>query len=109
MNATTLKALEASIRHWERMRDGKRHIMGTGDYKWPEMPVAEHCALCRLFLIGVEMSDSCVGCPVNDAGHRHCRNTPYEQAHLEHQRNGQSASFRAAAAREVEFLRGLLP
>ena len=106
MNATTLKAREASIRHWERMRDGRRRIVGKRGEQELEAPFAPHCALCRRFREG-----GCAGCPVADStGVSHCEGTPYDEAYGAWHRNGpDSPEFRAAAAREVKFLRGLLP
>ena len=106
MNATTRKALEASIRHWERMRDGKRRMVGPRNNQGVEVPEAPDCALCRRF-----RGDDCVGCPVADStGVTHCDNTPYDAADTAWDAYGiESRQFILAADREVEFLRGLLP
>lgn len=99
MNAQTLKALRASIAHWERLASGKRRA--------GEIPGWRHCALCRSYL---ENSPYCLGCPVADAGHKRCVGTPYVRADIQAFRYGlNSSEFKSAAAKELAFLRGLLP
>ena len=104
MNSKTLKALQASIRHWERMRDGKRRKMrddaaGTMEL---EMPIGQHCGLCRA-------TEDCDDCPVASYGSA-CENTPFYEAEFAfHQAGPNSDEFKLEANKEVEFLKSLLP
>ena len=103
MDQTTLTALQASIAHWERLRDGKtlpdEGIGGT------------HCALCQAFLQIGSFTPSCEGCPVKEGtGFRYCNETPYLEAARAYGLNGPtSLEFSAAASDMVDFLTNLLP
>ena len=91
-----VKALKASIRHWERLAGGKRREdEGIG-------PV--HCALCRAYSTNGS-------CPIAEyTGVDGCGNTPYGEADETEEEFGlDSPEFLAAAAKELKFLRGLLP
>ena len=103
MNATTLKALKASIRKWERNARAKT----PEEYKTK----GSDCALCVLFPMS-----SCGSCPVaNKTGYSDCVGTPYYDARAaamdwaifrtEQERN----AAHAAAREEVAFLKSLLP
>lgn len=100
MPAATLKALKASIAHWRRMADGKAH--------GGEEPYGEHCALCDMFL---NEFNRCTGCPVaTRTGEIDCNNTPYWKARNAWDDYGRdSKHFRAAARKELAFLKSLLP
>lgn len=100
MNKSTAKALEASIRHWERMRDGKRVMMkGFEGYLVREKPSSYNCHLCRLFI-----KEDCKECPIGNG----CRHTPYYGAHRAFCRQGPGTKkFKAAAAKMVKFLESL--
>lgn len=65
MNAETLQAMNESVAHWERMESGRRLPC--------ESHMSESCALCQQFCI---KNDSCVGCPIKDAGFDHCGPNP---------------------------------
>lgn len=94
----TLEALRGSIAKWEARAAGEKKSAGPAS-----------CPLCRLFNNSdTEEDDMCKGCPVYDAGHRWCENTPYEdfQVALWNERDEERL---AAAQREVDFLKSLLP
>ena len=96
MNAKVRKALESSIRHWERNVTGRTHTIGP-----------EHCALCRLFYY----KKACVGCPVRArTGKSHCSDSPYAAAGKAHAKfGGDSIQFRGKALEELRFLESLRP
>lgn len=91
--------LEASIKHWETMRDS---------YAVPRLHYAD-CALCTVH-------PKCDGCPVAlSTGETNCYGTPYYAAldawfdwakspHSPHRRK----EWRKEAQNEIDFLRGLL-
>ena len=96
MTPKTRKALEASIKHWERNVTGRTTTISS-----------EHCALCRLFL-----DAGCKGCPVsNYTGKDICRGTPYvEIARMDDKNeNLNSLKFRSLAFKELRFLESLQP
>lgn len=103
MNPSTLKALEQSIEHWERLANGK--------FADNETPTADHCALCKLFFENREEEDRCKGCPVyNRTGFTSCFETPYGDAYNAFDDYGlDSESFKDAAHKELAFLKTLLP
>lgn len=87
-SASALKALDASIAHWNRLATNTATI--------GERPSAHHCALCQKF----NKSDgACKGCPVvHKTGQPYCRSTPYTDARIEYDWAGESSeSFLAAA------------
>lgn len=98
MTKETLKALKESIAHWKRLAGGKQregeHIGLTC------------CALCIRF-----WDHDCIGCPVRDkTGRAKCSRTPYSAVEKMRDRFGlDSEEFKAAAAKELEFLKSLLP
>jgi len=101
MKQETREALQASIAHWIRMRDGERiEIDGELEY-----PTGVHCALCQMFNHG-----GCIGCPVAErTGLSGCGSTPFLLASIAWIDFGpDSAKFRKAAAKEVAFLESLL-
>lgn len=62
-----VKALKASIQHWEAYANGNGATEGYPD--------AGSCALCGLF-----MQDNCKGCPVvQTTGAIYCFKTPYKR------------------------------
>lgn len=110
MNKKTAKALEQSIRHWERMAAGSQKKMlnyGTGNYE-DEEPTEEFCALCRLFT-SERGDDDCAECPVfKSSNQTSCEGTPYIEAYKARNIYGiDSPEFKAAATKEVEFLKSL--
>lgn len=106
MTPETLEALKASIAKWERNTKAKH----PDDFK-----IARHdCALCDMFWFG-----QCEGCPVSyNTGATRCYGTPYEAA-ANARDEWDDAEFdddsverrkaRAAARKEVAFLKSLLP
>jgi hypothetical protein len=96
-----IRALDQSIEHWERLASGKRR---AGEHIG-----SEHCALCKLFLFKLSFG-VCSGCPIaEDTGLRWCAGTPFKAAvESEYAAGLDSTSFRAAARRELRYLRGLL-
>ena len=103
MKPATLKALRASIAHWERF--------ASGNSRPNESPGTLYCALCRRFNGKTKETDlDCKGCPVYaKTGLTYCDATPYEQASEEWDENGDSGDFRNMALLELKFLRSLLP
>jgi hypothetical protein len=98
MNTKTLKALNDSIAHWERMRDNP-----NGE----DRPGRRQCALCGLF--NRNFADGCAGCPVKaKTGEVGCAGTPYEHANAIFG-FGANRSWRKAAQAEINFLKSLLP
>lgn len=102
----TLKALNESIAHWERMASGDR-LPG-------ERVGHKHCALCRLFQPGYDTGEpDCWGCPVErKTGKQYCEGTPYQNVLRALARDAgsyESKDFKAAAAAERDFLKSLLP
>ena len=95
MTPRVRKALEASIKHWERNVTGKTSTIGS-----------KNCALCRLFI-----TKDCVGCPVrNRTGKPFCDGSPYPIANkMGNQYGYDSLRFRQAALRELRFLESLRP
>ena len=100
MKTETLKALKDSIAHWTRM--------ATGKSKLGEIPGPDHCALCVLFN---RKPNYCNGCPVAaKTKAASCTWTPYGEAEKEHKNHGKSSPiFKAAAMKELNFLKSLLP
>jgi len=105
MDAKTETALRASIKHWEE------NVAAAT----PEEASTEpgDCALCHKFCR--DYYDHCVGCPIFEkTGMKFCDGTPYEDAYsaLRDWTDGRvydESAFRAAAQRELDFLRSLLP
>jgi hypothetical protein len=95
MDERSLTALQKSIRHWERNAAGS--FDGIGTYA---------CALCELFY-----SDLCFDCPVYEkTGQSACVGTPLTGVNEAFEIHGpQSDEFRAAAQKEIDFLKSLLP
>ena len=100
MERKTLNALKKSIKHWElnARRKAANAVIGPSS-----------CALCRLFNNdGTPGDDLCRGCPVYArTGYVFCLGTPFLKAH-EARYCGDTA-WRAAARKEVAFLKSLLP
>lgn len=98
MNAKTLRALQGSIRKWEKI------LLGTGTDLGHN-----NCPLCKLF-----HKHDCKGCPVQEeTGQRWCAGTPYEAWSDAQQLVGDKPSRNKnklfEARRELDFLRSLLP
>ncbi len=93
----TVKALNQSIRHWDRHAKGKA-AEDEGIY-------CDDCALCGLFL----KSPACEGCPVSKrSGLPYCKGTPWREAenHYGGHRHSseESDDFREAAAKMRDYL-----
>jgi hypothetical protein len=101
MDARTAKALEDSIKHWEQ---------NVAAEKLEDTKIGpENCALCGLFNMphAASQGTSCVGCPVMDrTGQNFCKGSPYDQVELADDARDFNA-FRAAAQRELDFLKSL--
>lgn len=94
MKPEVLEALEDSIAHWERMRDGT-----AAEH---EIPNVVSCALCVLFFY-----NDCDGCPVKEkTKHILCRRTPYRNASM---CKSDDPKWHELHDAEVQFLRSLLP
>ncbi len=99
MEKITLKALRQSIQHWERMV--KNGYLGA------DQPTGGQCALCRRFDGACMLKGE--KCPVYEvAGRWGCTSTPFNAACDAWERNDADA-FKAAAQKEVDFLKSLLP
>lgn len=95
MTAKTAKALEESIAHWARMAVGT-----MGD---KESIFSKDCPLYKLYL-----DKGCIGCPVSkNTGHWMCRKTPWQAAHDSSYEGYNTPEFRAAAMRQLAFLKSL--
>jgi len=96
MNKKQKKALEESIKHWERMRD---------DPDCGEEPLDGDCACCKLYY-----ESDCIECPIfafTDA--LYCNNTPYVKAYRYWRYRGpESKLFKRWAQKEVDFLNKVL-
>lgn len=99
MTKTTLKLLKRAIAHWWRMANGKS--------KRGELPEGEQCDLCVRFMV----AGNCTGCPVKQkTGENLCADTPFHDAWSAYVLKGKgSAAFKAAAKKELAFLKSLLP
>lgn len=104
MDPKTLRALKASIAHWEQNATAET---------FGEVRIGvSTCALCALF-----SRKRCAKCPVRLAtGVIGCSRSPYDNAsdarsEWEHDPGNPTfaEAFRAAARKEVEFLKSLLP
>lgn len=96
MNAKTLKALKASIRHWERMKKKRDSLK--------ESPKSSHCPLCQ-----ITDPYSCEGCPVYEKTRsENCLDTPWVTANKVFY-HGTNKEWRIAAQKEIDFLKSLLP
>ena len=93
MNKKTLKALEGSIRKWEKIVDG------SGEDRGPH-----NCPFCELFF----WENHCVGCPVEAAiGKKSCHGTPYHD--FLDARSHAGDEERKQASNMLSFLKSLLP
>lgn len=107
MRPKTLKALQASIAHWEQnVAAGHPNEASTHGLD---------CALCGEFAWQDEVA-LCEGCPVKKrTGYSTCYGTPYYGARFalnewhENPRAKYRDAFREKAQEELEFLRSLLP
>ena len=112
MNTETLNALNESIAHWERMRDGDPTFL-------VEVPYSSDCPLCELFEIPGEGEGTtlCEGCPVRKrAGFQCCQGTPwlraakaFDDARHQPEDSEEMEQWRTAAEAMITFLRSLLP
>lgn len=106
MNKKTLKALNESIAKWERNAKAET----PANY----LTTPADCPLCELFF---GYPKYCEGCPVAECtGEAVCDGSPYDDAAkagknwTDHpQSNAYRYAARAAARKEVRFLRSLLP
>jgi hypothetical protein len=98
MDAETLEALNGSIRKWEAI------VAGTGADSGPD-----NCPLCLRFHVDyrTDGGTGCSGCPVAEAGYRHCAGSPYDD-YCDTPRALPDA-VQAAAEKELAFLQSLLP
>lgn len=93
-------ALEESIAHWERLAAGTQAA--------DETVSSYSCALCREFFA---VNRRCDGCPVDDRTGAGCTDdSPWLEAYWSANHYGiNSPEFRAAAQRELDFLKSLRP
>ena len=110
MKDETKVALQQSIEHWERLRDGTHHEH--------EQPSDLDCALCNRFTCGVCQRFNNYGeliekCPVFEVtGIFACRNSPYGDAKLAFHNSYDEFTSEERYNRmnaEVQFLKSLLP
>jgi hypothetical protein len=87
VTARALKALQGSVKHWERLVSGKDKYMGP-----------DHCPLCGQFNTA---KLRCKGCPIaTDTQEGYCHGTPYYGA--------VGLRTKAAMRKELSYLRKLL-
>lgn len=92
-----MKALEDSIKHWERLASGKR--------RFGEFAGSDSCALCKKFLYPTTF---CNGCPVaKKTGKPNCLGTPYGECAKNIDLGYDSPQFKTAAKKMLKFLRSL--
>ena len=96
-------AIKASIKHWERIRDGIDVSISPAQ-----------CALCQLFNTAYTPDDEdCIGCPIRErTRRRYCARTPYSRYanYIEKHGNDKGDAKRQALAQlEIDFLKSLLP
>lgn len=101
MPPRTLKALKESIAKWER------NAVAVSPHEY--LTDKDDCPLCSLFWY-----DHCKGCPVRDRTRQtRCYGTPYDDANMKYRTWEEGLSTadaaRAAARKEVAFLKSLLP
>jgi hypothetical protein len=104
MKVETLVALCKSIAHWDRLASGKLEPNEQVGRNW--------CDLCSLFNNDTTRGHKlCIGCPVHECtGETGCKGTPYDDAYTAESEYGlDSPEFKAAALKQLEFLRSLLP
>lgn len=103
MTPEVRKALEGSIRKWQRI------VGGTGSDLGPN-----NCDLCKMFYTGG--AQTCVGCPVREkTGHWGCIGTPYELWEHHHEIRHHTQFYKKAhckqcmslAKKELAFLKSL--
>ena len=94
-----MKALEDSIKHWERLASGKRRP--------GERHMCSSCALCKKFLSPLD----CGNCPVKKrTGEDGCKGSPWDEcdrAHAATLGDYNSPQFKTAAKKMLKFLRSL--
>ena len=98
MTPRTRKALELSIKHWERIVTGEDTSVS-----------AISCALCQLFnpVENSRAKDNCRGCPVAQrTGRGWCDGSPYRTVV---KLTPGTIAFRRAAMKELRFLESLRP
>ena len=102
MEKETLEALKGSIWKWEKIVEGTGRDEGV-----------TNCPLCTIFYFNKE---HCKDCPVYiKTGLSGCDGTPYEEWDKEVEwitnvgKKAATAKQKAAAQREVDFLKSLLP
>lgn len=103
MDERTLTALKASIKHWEE------NVAAEAPDDAKTGP--DHCALCSQFYWD---GNRCAGCPVAErVGKPTCRNPEYDKAvgafMSWSKGKGTREEWRAAAQKELDFLKSLLP
>ncbi len=94
----TKREWDSVINHWTRLANGKqRKGEGIG---------CDDCAFCRRYFCG-----ECCGCPIYEkTGEKRCVDTPYtyvEAIYYEHPIGMDKPEFRAAAKKELEWLKKL--
>lgn len=99
MDAKTLEALKASIAKWEE-NAAVTELSEARVY-------GDTCPLCKLFSYDINTLD-CKGCPVAvKTGKSQCNGSPWDAARGAKYKT--LGKFRAAARKEVAFLKSLLP
>lgn len=109
MDQKTVKALKASIKHWEE-------IVSAKSVCYDDIGPSS-CALCGLFNNGdTQRGQHCNGCPVSErTGAKLCGGTPYDEVEgvlygtCHYNSDKPTREFTKVAKRELEFLKSLLP
>jgi hypothetical protein len=108
MKYATRKALEGSIKKWEKIIDGTASDKGT-----------DNCSLCQRFMLDCQTINE-EKCPVYEVtGKKYCKNTPYSDWMVAVRKRDKKMNAYGAKATddqtvmcavlEVEFLKSLLP
>jgi len=83
--------LELSIQKWQDIVDGTGECFG-----------AYNCALCY-----IHIDSYCKGCPINEAGHPSCHDTPYYDYRDAKEQGASKEKPLKIAERELHFLKNL--
>ncbi len=97
---TTAEALQASVKHWQRLAAGKAGPKET--------VFSKDCPLCEKFLMRRRVEKQCVGCPIFErTGAKYCNLSPWVEASEATYAGYNTKVFKAAAGKMVLFLKSL--
>ena len=106
------KAVRKSIEHWERMRN---YTLNDFLDEPTENPDTDNCPLCCLYMLGHEIENECLHCPIfKKTGKTHCYGTPYNKVVNKYYRVFRTSklvsvkAWERAADKMINFLESLL-